>query len=184
MSMRELSASELEFITRRLTPIEKRELSCAEKKIRYQAKRYKRKSTPEYRERAREKARAYAKTDAGKSANKRRNLRPERIRNERSRWLIGHYGIDINAYESMERSQEGKCGICKSPPRDIKGLCVDHDHSTGAVRALLCGQCNTAIGLLRDDAEIIFAAAEYIKKHREYSDLVRGGSHDTARTSI
>jgi UDP-N-acetyl-D-mannosaminuronic acid transferase (WecB/TagA/CpsF family) len=38
---------------------------------------------------------------------------------------------------------------------------------TGQVRGLLCGKCNSAIGLLGDDPEVIKAAARYVAKHRQ-----------------
>ncbi len=45
-------------------------------------------------------------------------------------------------------------------------LVIDHCHSTGAIRGLLCSNCNTAIGLLSDNPEIIRKAADYLEKER------------------
>ena len=53
--------------------------------------------------------------------------------------------------------------ICKSPPGH-KSLHIDHDHKTGKVRGLLCHGCNTAIGLMKDDVNILTKAIEYLKK--------------------
>jgi len=50
---------------------------------------------------------------------------------------------------------------------------IDHDHVTGQVRGLLCGKCNSAIGLLQDDPEIIRAAAKYVMKHRQMELMPR-----------
>lgn len=54
----------------------------------------------------------------------------------------------------MLSSQNGRCAICQSEDPKHKGsfFCVDHDHETGAVRALLCSPCNTRIGLLEHDS--------------------------------
>jgi Autographiviridae endonuclease VII len=46
-------------------------------------------------------------------------------------------------------------------------LCVDHDHVSGHVRGLLCGQCNAAVGLLLDDPQIINRAADYVARGRQ-----------------
>ena len=59
--------------------------------------------------------------------------------------------------------QGGKCWICQGD-NGLKALCIDHDHKTNNVRGLLCNLCNRAIGLLRDDPELIDKAAEYIRK--------------------
>jgi hypothetical protein len=47
------------------------------------------------------------------------------------------------------------------------GYHVDHCHSTGKVRGLLCQKCNQAIGLLRESESLFFKAAEYIKERNE-----------------
>jgi hypothetical protein len=52
-------------------------------------------------------------------------------------------------------------------PNSSGEWCIDHDHVTGQVRGLLCGSCNSGIGLLRDDPGVIKAAARYVAKHRQ-----------------
>ncbi len=61
----------------------------------------------------------------------------------------------------MFDEQDGKCMICKKPPRSRK-LAVDHNHQTGEVRSLLCTKCNTALGLVNEDKEILFMMLEYL----------------------
>lgn len=75
------------------------------------------------------------------------------------------YGISLQEYHLFLKIQESKCAICKSddPKTDAKMFCVDHDHTTGVVRGLLCKTCNSALGLLNEDFKIIQAAAEYVK---------------------
>jgi len=87
-------------------------------------------------------------------------------------FLKRHYGITIDRYNEMLAEQDGCCAICgKEENNEIRGrtlsLAVDHDHATGAVRALLCSACNTALGLFRDDKALLNAAVAYLDKHLE-----------------
>lgn len=58
------------------------------------------------------------------------------------------------------------CAICGKKPEG-KNLCVDHDHETKKVRGLLCNRCNLAIGLMKDDVEILFKAINYLSTHKK-----------------
>ena len=78
-------------------------------------------------------------------------------------------GVDATRYQEMLREQGGVCAICSQPERTADGLsgkpkdlAVDHDHATGAVRALLCSACNTAIGLFNDDVALLAKAQAYV----------------------
>ena len=62
----------------------------------------------------------------------------------------------------MLEAQGGTCAICQSAPAEH----VDHDHDTGAVRALLCFNCNGGLGQFRDDPAVLRAAADYVEEHR------------------
>ena len=68
----------------------------------------------------------------------------------------------------MVEAQQGVCRICLQPPTGGKNssarLNVDHDHQTGLVRGLLCTNCNTAIGLMKDSPDRLRAAAMYLMK--------------------
>lgn len=75
------------------------------------------------------------------------------------------YGITVADYWQLYRAQMGMCAICQNRRRGMRGLVIDHDHETGRVRALLCAKCNSAIGLLADDPEIIRSAADYLTLH-------------------
>lgn len=83
------------------------------------------------------------------------------------------YTISEDRYQAMLIEQAGRCAICKSPP-GRKALAIDHDHRCcpdknrtcgKCVRALLCHNCNMAIGLLRDDAGLIRTAAAYVESY-------------------
>jgi hypothetical protein len=72
------------------------------------------------------------------------------------------YGIRLVEYERILERQAGVCAICGRPPRGTRPLDVDHDHRTGRVRGLLCGNCNRAVGLLDEDPELFDKAKAYI----------------------
>ena len=98
----------------------------------------------------------------------------ERLRQTRLRARIkNRYGITWQQYESLYRQQGGVCAICQGVPLSPgKRLGVDHDHSTGKVRGLLCGLCNTALGGFREDPSLLRAAIAYLSVYEE-SDTQR-----------
>jgi hypothetical protein len=61
----------------------------------------------------------------------------------------------------MLEAQDGVCAICRSAP----AVHVDHDHATGAVRALLCFNCNGGLGQFKDNPQALHAAAYYVQLH-------------------
>lgn len=73
------------------------------------------------------------------------------------------YGVSAKDVEQMNLTQGGACAICKVVPK--KRLHIDHDHSSGKVRALLCNNCNLALGLLKDSSIVAHAAAGYLDYH-------------------
>lgn len=81
--------------------------------------------------------------------------------------LVRFYGITLAERDAMETSQKGLCASCGNPPSG-KGhtakLFVDHCHTTGKVRGLLCHPCNVALGLLRDDPERIRALLAFVER--------------------
>lgn len=72
------------------------------------------------------------------------------------------YGITPEKYDLLFQQQGGKCAICGSTSIG-RHLSVDHDHKDGRVRGLLCIKCNTGLGMLNDDYDIVVAASEYIR---------------------
>lgn len=82
----------------------------------------------------------------------------------RNRHRVEKYGITRMDYADMLAAQNGTCAICKQPPSG-KRLAIDHCHTSGKVRALLCSHCNTSLGLFRDDPRLLVAAARYLLAH-------------------
>ena len=76
---------------------------------------------------------------------------------------MASFGIALAAYELMLAEQGGVCAICQQPPKK-QALSVDHDHTTGRIRGLLCQSCNTGIGLLQDDPSILRVAITYLEE--------------------
>jgi len=91
---------------------------------------------------------------------------PEFKRIERERKLFVQYKITPDQFNAIWDSQDGKCAICevKLQPRGRSrfSVAVDHNHGDNTVRGLLCKGCNTGIGSLRDDPEILQKAADYL----------------------
>lgn len=83
------------------------------------------------------------------------------------------YGITIEAYTDLLAEQGGVCAICHQPETTLtrrgfpRAMHVDHDHTTGAVRGLLCARCNAGIGMFGDDPARLGTAIEYLKSHKE-----------------
>jgi hypothetical protein len=76
------------------------------------------------------------------------------LRRRTSTWAssLREFGLTIGEYETLLKKQRGKCAICKGHPgRKGSRFAVDHDHTTGKVRGLLCLQCNTKLGWLESN---------------------------------
>lgn len=87
----------------------------------------------------------------------------------RRKWHIkSAYGIDYDTFESMLNAQGGKCKICENT-LEIRtgGFAVDHSHTSNKVRAILCTQCNTALGHAKDDISILEKMISYLKTHSD-----------------
>ena len=58
----------------------------------------------------------------------------------------------------------GACAICRATTNfTFNNLCVDHDHTNGRVRGLLCLNCNTALGQFKDSTSLLLKAADYLE---------------------
>lgn len=86
---------------------------------------------------------------------------------------IKSHGVSSEMFAALLDNQDGSCKICGTEINERSGQCIDHDHgccpgvfSCGkCVRGILCKDCNTAIGFMRDDPERLRAAAAYLDNY-------------------
>jgi hypothetical protein len=97
---------------------------------------------------------------------------PEQARVHRRRTVLKKHGMTTDDYAAAWAEQLGRCGNARCPyradlsmPSYHRGLQVDHDHRTGAVRRLLCGGCNRALSCVDDDTERLAGLIDYLEMH-------------------
>jgi len=104
-----------------------------------------------------------------KTAHGRRHRQKYRA-SYRDKQLRRDFGITMHDYQQLLLEQNGVCAICERPETSLRWgnlqpLAVDHCHTSGKVRALLCHKCNVGIGSLGDDPERLRRAAAYLERH-------------------
>tara|TARA_R110002153_G_scaffold247631_1_gene403783 strand:+ start:1312 stop:1650 length:339 start_codon:yes stop_codon:yes gene_type:complete len=77
-------------------------------------------------------------------------------------WLTKRYNLTKDQYNKMLSDQNYNCKVCNI--KMIKPH-VDHCHKTNKVRGLLCNGCNTGLGLLKEDINIMEKLIKYVKEH-------------------
>lgn len=88
---------------------------------------------------------------------------PERhYKKQRRSDLKRRYGMTESDLAAMLERQEGRCAICGINGGAVGGLKVDHCHTSGRVRGLLCALCNTGLGMFEDDEHRMHRAAAYL----------------------
>lgn len=127
-----------------------RDLLSAQRRARYEKKM----RDPVVAEAERAYRKAYNKKYHGALENKRR---------KRARDLEVKYGLTVQQYEAMIADQSNLCLICGDTM--VAAPIVDHCHSTGKVRGLLCKDCNTGLGHFRDNTSSLSRAITYLDRH-------------------
>lgn len=106
----------------------------------------------------------YSKPENRKSKQERSKSwqarKPESILKKR---LKKYYGITVEQFEAMYSAQDGTCKICNRACPSGRRLSVDHDHSNGQIRGLLCMKCNKGLGSFEDNKENMARAISYLK---------------------
>lgn len=104
-----------------------------------------------------------------KSYRKRFEEQWDNRRRRAQRMRLRTFGITDEDFMSMYERQGKKCAVCERPValytrrnENWDGACIDHCHSTGRVRGILCNPCNVALGLLQDNPDRIERMREYI----------------------
>ena len=83
-------------------------------------------------------------------------------------YLFRQYKITLEDYRDMYIEQNGLCKICgedgkrRASAHASTALVIDHNHSTGDVRGLLCHTCNSALGQFQDDKALLLKAVDYL----------------------
>lgn len=100
----------------------------------------------------------------------RQKYREDMKERQRATKLWTNYGMTLDEYEEIYRTQDGVCAICGSGPHGgpewarKQWLSVDHCHTTGHIRGLLCDNCNIGLGKFKDDPEFLQVAIEYLTR--------------------
>lgn len=81
---------------------------------------------------------------------------------ELTKSMQSFYKLTPEQFDAMKATQGGCCAICKEPPREGYRLFIDHCHSTGRVRGLLCAHCNTGLGFFKDRIMSLARAIHYL----------------------
>jgi len=77
--------------------------------------------------------------------------------------LRSRYGITLDEFNAMFEKQGKRCAVCRSDKSDSKNFVVDHCHTTGKIRGVLCSYCNRALGMMKDDPELLSKAIIYLR---------------------
>jgi hypothetical protein len=84
---------------------------------------------------------------------------------------LARFGLTIASYLAMSKAQNDCCAACGRPEwhkqhGTLQKLAIDHDHETGNIRALLCRRCNTTLGQVEEDPQVLAALIGYLNKYK------------------
>jgi F0F1-type ATP synthase alpha subunit len=128
-------------------------------------KQYRRQQYLKHKDREKETRREYLIKNREKVLEKQRKYNKENPLKRKNAVLKNVYGITLVQYNEMFETQEGKCAICQRHQNELtRTLCVDHDHKTNKVRALLCVTCNTDVSVVENRLEEM---TNYLNKYRK-----------------
>lgn len=93
---------------------------------------------------------AYCQSDKGKATRREYHLKHK-------------FGITTEDYQAMLVTQDGVCKTCLQPDPTGRLLAVDHCHSTGKIRGLLCHNCNVSLGKINDSIPTLLRMLDYLR---------------------
>lgn len=93
-----------------------------------------------------------------------KEYRKQYIKNYNRQRKLKSYGLTTESFDKLFKSQDYKCAICLTDTPTKKGWCIDHCHSTGQVRGIVCDYCNLMLGYAKDNTTTIRNAITYLEK--------------------
>jgi hypothetical protein len=128
-------------------------------------KQYRRQQYLKHKDREKETRRKYLIKNREKVLETQKRWNNKNFNRRKNVILKNVYGITLDDYNKMFNTQEGKCAICQRHQNELtRTLCVDHDHKTNKVRALLCVTCNTDVSVVENRLEEM---TNYLNKYRK-----------------
>ena len=96
---------------------------------------------------------AWLKSKSGKEYDRKKKLRTK-------------YNMTVEQYDSILKEQNNCCKICSTHESEFnKRLAVDHCHTTGKIRGLLCMACNILLGKAKDNINTLNNAIDYLNNN-------------------
>ena len=135
-----------------LKTYQRKEMTPEQREERNRKNRERYANDPEYRE----KVKAASRTTPSHTPERRK---PSRLKES--------FGMTMEQFQGMQEAQDGKCAICgmkATGSKRTEHLFVDHCHTTGTIRGLLCNNCNFGLGHFKDNPELLIKAADYLTK--------------------
>jgi hypothetical protein len=130
-----------------------------------QQKQHRREQYLKHNKKEKENRKKYFLKNREKILEKQRKYNKENPLKRKNAILKNVYGITLVQYNQMFETQEGKCAICQRHQNELtRTLCVDHNHKTNKVRALLCVTCNTDVSVVENRLEEM---TNYLNKYRK-----------------
>lgn len=93
---------------------------------------------------------------------------PDYSANNRRAGLKSKYGLTPEQADEMLAVQNGQCSSCQTSIEfdgTSRNACIDHNHATNEVRAILCWRCNIVLGVAQENPERLRALADYVENH-------------------
>lgn len=88
------------------------------------------------------------------------NGKERKAKNQSKR--LRNFRMTKSHHDLLIEYQSNRCAICNSSPLRGESLCIDHSHTTGDVRGLLCHKCNRGLGFFRDNPDIMWKGIDYL----------------------
>jgi len=114
---------------------------------------------------------SWCKKCTNKKAVEHRKNNPLTVAARKQQALQTYYGISWEEYKALMENQGGRCAICGiefdlTPGKGKIGNnkpCIDHCHTTGTIRGILCGHCNKGLGFFTDSRTKLYNALRYLE---------------------